>query len=470
MTRRELLAEALLGVVFAAAVIGVWWLRPPDIFAPAVAVGCMAVLALASRVQFDTPFGFTVATQLAFVPLLFAAPIALVPLAVVVALAAARLPDVFAGRISLRKLLRAPSNSWFAIGPVVVFALANVEPRDAGPALLIAALAAQFLGDFAASAVYFGIARGARIRSQLRESWVYAIDAALSGVGLVVAEELHSAPAAVIAMVPLLGLMGMFAHERQRRLKSLLELNDTYRGTALLLGDVIAADDGYTGEHTQGVVGLTLAVADQLGLDAERRRNLEFGALLHDVGKIAIPKEIINKPGKLDSGEWRIIKTHTLEGEKMLRRVGGFMLEVGQIVRSHHERWDGEGYPDRLAGPQIPLEARIITCCDTWNAMRTDRPYRAALSHEAALTELEANTGSQFDPEIVQALIRVVNPETRPAGRRRSDRRAEAASSGSEGVTLPAEATTPRAPLTPTTAASSRDRVGAGDPVLAETE
>jgi hypothetical protein len=277
MTRRELLAEVLVGVLFVAAVIGVWWLRPPDTFATATAVGCMAVLALASRVKFDTPFGYTVATQLAFVPLLFAAPIALVPLAVVLALAAARLPDVVVGRIGLRTLLRTPSNAWFAIGPVVVFALANVEPRDAGPALLIAALAAQFLGDFAASAVYFGIARGARIRSQLRETWVYGIDAALSGVGLVVAKELHSAPAAVIAVVPLLGLMGMFAHERRRRLKSLLELNDTYRGTALLLGDVIAADDGYTGEHTQGVVGLTLSVADQLGLDAEHGATLSLG-------------------------------------------------------------------------------------------------------------------------------------------------------------------------------------------------
>ena len=116
-----------------------------------------------------------------------------------------------------------------------------------------------------------------------------------------------------------------------------------------------------------------------LGLDAERRRNLEFGALLHDVGKIAIPKEIINKPGKLDPDEWTVIKTHTLEGQKMLDRVGGFMREVGLIVRSHHERWDGGGYPDGLAGEAIPLEARIIAVCDSWNAMRTDRAYRKAL-------------------------------------------------------------------------------------------
>ena len=94
-----------------------------------------------------------------------------------------------------------------------------------------------------------------------------------------------------------------------------------------------------------------------------------------------------------------MIKTHTVEGQKMLERVGGFMREVGLIVRSHHERWDGGGYPDGLAGERIPLEARIIACCDTWNAMRTDRAYRKALSHEVALAELTANSGTQFDPD-----------------------------------------------------------------------
>src|SRR6202035_5553836 len=167
---------------------------------------------------------------------------------------------------------------------------------------------------------------------------------------------------------------------RHQRLESLVELNDAYRGTALVLGDVVEADDGYTGEHSKSVVGLALSVADRLGLPAEQRRTVEFAALLHDVGKIAIPKAVINKPGQLDPTEWRVIKTHTLEGQKMLDRVGGFMRDVGLIVRSHHERWDGCGYPDGLAGEAIPLEARIIACCDTWNAMRTDRCYRKALS------------------------------------------------------------------------------------------
>jgi len=213
--------------------------------------------------------------------------------------------------------------------------------------------------------------------------------------------------------VPLLGLLAMFAHERHQRLQSSLELSSAYRGTALVLGDVVEADDSYTGEHCKGVVALTLEVADRLELSAECRRNVEFGALLHDIGKIAIPKQIINKPGKLDPDEWLIIKTHTIDGQKMLDRVGGFMHEVGLIVRAHHERWDSGGYPDGLAGEQIPLEARIISCCDTWNAMRTDRPYRKALSYEVASAELRSVSGTQLDPNLVETLLRIVVSEAR---------------------------------------------------------
>ena len=105
----------------------------------------------------------------------------------------------------------------------------------------------------------------------------------------------------------------------------------------------------------------SVAVAERLGLDERARRNVEFGALLHDVGKVAIPKEIINKPGPLDDAEWEIMRTHTIEGQRMLDRVGGFMREVGLIVRGSHERFDGGGYPDGLAGEAIPFEARIIS-------------------------------------------------------------------------------------------------------------
>ena len=165
----------------------------------------------------------------------------------------------------------------------------------------------------------------------------------------------------------------------------MLELSSAYRGTALVLGDVIEADDGYTGEHCKSVVSLALEVADHLGLEprapaqprvrraAARRRQDRDPQGDHQQARQARPRT---------SG--RSSRPTPLEGQKMLERVGGFMREVGLIVRSHHERWDGGGYPDGLVGEQIPLEARIITCCDTWNAMRTDRPYRKALSHDVA--------------------------------------------------------------------------------------
>ena len=158
------------------------------------------------------------------------------------------------------------------------------------------------------------------------------------------------------------------------------------------------------------MVQLALEVGERLGLSPEQSRNLEFGALLHDVGKIAIPKEIINKPGKLDAHEFQVIKTHTTEGQALLDRVGGFMSEVGRIVRSHHERWDGAGYPDGLAGEAIPLEARIIAACDSWNAMTTTRSYRKAMSFDVARAEMIACSGSQFDPRVVEALLELVRP------------------------------------------------------------
>ena len=408
MTPSERRAEVSLAFVFAVVVFGLWMLDPPHAVADVTAAMCLAVLAVATRVRFDMPFGFTVPTQLAFVPLLFAVPVVLVPIGVVVALLAASLPDVFRGRCKPSRLLLMVGNSWFAIGPVAVFALSRTDPRHAGAALLVAALAAQFAVDFAASTLRNGLGRGAGLSEQLRESWVYAIDLGLSGMGLVVAVEIHTHPVAALAPLPLLAILAVLGRERHQRLEGLLELNNAYRGTALVLGDVVEADDGYTGMHCKSVVALALEVGQAMGLNAERRRDLEFAALLHDVGKIAIPKEIINKPGKLDPDEWVLVQTHTIEGQAMLDRVGGFMREVGLIVRSHHERWDGGGYPDGLAGEAIRLEARIITVCDSWNAMRTDRSYRQALPEEEALAELRANSGRQFDPGVVEVLVRIV--------------------------------------------------------------
>ncbi len=197
----------------------------------------------------------------------------------------------------------------------------------------------------------------------------------------------------------------MFARERDERLSSLLELSEAYRGTARVLGEVVEHDDAYTAAHIRGVAELAVGVAADLELSPKQRRLVEFGALLHDVGKIAIPNEIIQKPGPLTDAEWEVIKTHTIEGARMLDRIGGLMRRVGEVVRSSHERYDGRGYPDGLGGTEIPIESRIIFCCDAYNAMTTDRVYRPALSRSEALAELRANAGTQFDPRVVEVLI-----------------------------------------------------------------
>jgi HD-GYP domain-containing protein (c-di-GMP phosphodiesterase class II) len=143
-------------------------------------------------------------------------------------------------------------------------------------------------------------------------------------------------------------------------------------------------------------------------VDASERQLVEFGALLHDVGKITIPKSIINKPGPLDEEEWAVMKTHTIEGQRMLDRVGGTLRGVGVVVRASHEAWDGTGYPDGLAGTEIPLAARIVACADAFSAMTTDRSYRMALPREEAIAELRRCAGTHFDPDVAAATIAVV--------------------------------------------------------------
>jgi HD-GYP domain-containing protein (c-di-GMP phosphodiesterase class II) len=136
--------------------------------------------------------------------------------------------------------------------------------------------------------------------------------------------------------------------------------------------------------------------------------------MLHDVGKIAIPKEILNKPAALTDTEFEVMKTHTIEGQFMLDRVGGLLGRVGEIVRSCHERWDGTGYPDGLRGEEIPFAARLVFCCDAYNAMTSNRVYRGALPRDEAIAELRTNSGTQFDPRMVDAVIKVASERPVP--------------------------------------------------------
>jgi putative nucleotidyltransferase with HDIG domain len=381
-------------------------------FSPAHATLYVVGLAIASQVRFDVGAGFTVPTQTVFVPMLFALPVPVVPLLIPPALALGMVPRILRGEVSGSWLLTAVGNSWFAIGPAFVLLVAGVHSPDGQWSILLLALGAQFAGDFAASVVrerLFGDLDIGELLEEVRP--IYAIDLGLSLVGLAVALAAIGAhsqlPALLIA--PLFVILRFFSRERRERLQQLTELSDAYQGTALLLGDVVEADDAYTGEHSKGVVRLALDVAAELGLDADRKRNVEFAALLHDVGKIAVPNQIINKPGKLDEREWAIVKTHTIEGQKMLEKIGGLMCEVGRIVRASHEHWDGGGYPDGLRGEAIPIEARIVAACDAFNAMTTTRSYRKAMPLSAAIAELRRCAESQFDPDVVSALLGAVS-------------------------------------------------------------
>jgi len=408
---RERRAEAVLGGSFAVACVLLLLASPPwhATVDPAAALFCALALAVAVRVHFMVGPGYTVPTQLAFIPLAFALPPALLAPAAAAVFAAAQCADVARGRMPLSRLALVPGNAWFALGPAAVLAAAGGPAASGATVWLVAGMvAAQVAIDATMSSVRDALHDDLDVRAMLGDAWLYAVDAALTPIAFVVALALPGHPWAVLTIVPLVAVFALFARERDARMQGLAELNAAYRGTALVLGDVVEADDGYTGEHCRDVVDLAVTVGRRLGLSAKRMRNLEFAALLHDVGKVAIPKEIINKPGPLDEDEWDIVRRHTIEGQRMLNRVGGFMCEVGTIVRAHHERWDGAGYPDELAGEGIPLEARIIACCDAWNAMTTTRAYREALSADVAAHELQVNTGTQFDPTVVAATLALV--------------------------------------------------------------
>jgi diguanylate cyclase (GGDEF)-like protein len=163
-------------------------------------------------------------------------------------------------------------------------------------------------------------------------------------------------------------------------------------------------------EHSSEVASLAVRVARRLGLTGEQLDEVARAAELHDVGKVGIPDAILNKPGPLDATEWEYMLQHTILGERILNAAPA-LRPVARLVRSSHERWDGTGYPDRLAAEQIPLGARIIAVCDAFEAMTADRPYRKALSVHTAREELRAKAGSQFDPAVVDAFLTATDPE-----------------------------------------------------------
>jgi diguanylate cyclase (GGDEF)-like protein/putative nucleotidyltransferase with HDIG domain len=170
------------------------------------------------------------------------------------------------------------------------------------------------------------------------------------------------------------------------------------------LAEALLERDRYTGEHSESVVTLVECVARGLALSDRDVDAIKAAALLHDIGKVAIPDQILNKPAALDDEEWVVMRDHPVIGERILRAIPG-MGAIARIVRHEHERFDGSGYPDGLAGEEIPIGARIILACDAYHAMTSDRPYRKAMPHGEAIRELAAGAGTQFDPAVTEILI-----------------------------------------------------------------
>jgi HD-GYP domain-containing protein (c-di-GMP phosphodiesterase class II) len=400
-----------LGVAFLAAATSAALLLPSlRPFSYVIAVISVLAYAVVSRVAFEVGNGFVYPAQLVLVPMLFTLPPGSVPLLVAAGFLLGQLPNFARGRMPLSHVPIVLANASHSLGPALVLSLGGASsPSWHDLPLYAGALAAQFAADFLPSSVWSRIAWRVPLAEHASAMRMpVLVDAALAPIGLVVAMATGRSPFGLLVVVPLVALLQVFARERQVRIDHALQLSTAYRGTAILLGDVIEADDEYTGAHSRDVVELVLEVADKLGLDPVERQRTEFAALLHDVGKVKIPSELINKPGPLEPAERALMNTHTIIGQNMLDQVGGMLGEVGHIVRSCHERWDGAGYPDGLAGENIPLAARIVCACDAWSAMTSDRSYRKALPRELAAAELCACAGTQFDPRVVAALVSVL--------------------------------------------------------------
>ena len=292
----------------------------------------VVTLALASRIELEIGSGFAAPVELVLLPMLFALPAGQVPALVATGLVLGQLPSYVRDRAPPERIVVTIANASYAIAPAAVFAAwYDPEASPARLAILTAlAVAAQFAGDALISTTREYFAVGVPPRTLVGPlAWIFFVDASLACVGLAAGLAGASWSPAYFLPVAFLLLARLFAHERSDRLSQAMELSAAYRGTAFLLGDVVEADDAYTGAHSRDVVELSVAVADHLGLDSRSRHLTELTALLHDIGKLRIPNTIINKPGPLTDEEREIINTHTIEGEQLLSAWEAFSAMSG---------------------------------------------------------------------------------------------------------------------------------------------
>lgn len=186
----------------------------------------------------------------------------------------------------------------------------------------------------------------------------------------------------------------------------LAQLEQAYQSSLILLANAIELRDQYTRGHVERVMKYSLLIADQLGLPAAQKKPLEYGAILHDIGKIYIPENILSKAGALEESEWIEMRRHTIVGANLLTSIP-YLVPAIPIIRSHHERWDGKGYPDGLSGKQIPIGARIVAIADSFDAMTSMRIYQKQVSFDVARITIEKESGTRYDPRAVEAFVTV---------------------------------------------------------------
>jgi ribonuclease P protein subunit RPR2 len=210
----------------------------------------------------------------------------------------------------------------------------------------------------------------------------------------------------------------LHASERKQRRaaeETLERLEESYGLTVRALARALELRDDETGGHAERVTRLALELTERVAPDLAAEPQLEYGFLLHDIGKIGVPDGILRKPGPLDAEELAEMRSHTLLGEQMIEDIPYLSGAAREVVASHHERWDGRGYPRELKGGEIPLCARIFAVVDAFDAMTNDRPYRQAMRFEDAIAEIVANRGTQFQPELADAFVDLARRHTRAA-------------------------------------------------------
>ena len=272
-------------------------------------------------------------------------------------------------------------------------------------ALMRTAAAALLIALFIA--VSIGLATSRTLTGPLRKlaAAARAIKAGATGQHLEVRsrDEIGELSRAFNAMV------AQIAADSREKTDAYARLDESYLATVTALAAAMEAKDHYTAEHAESLAKMALAVGRGMDLAESELRELHYAAVLHDIGKIGIPGDILNKSGKLSPEEFAVMAEHTIIGERIISPID-HLRPVARIVRAAHERWDGHGYPDQLAATEIPVASRILLVCDAYHAMTSDRPYRRALLAAAAIAELRSNAGTQFDPAVVAVFIEVIVP------------------------------------------------------------